>query len=184
MPKEKEHEEPTVARMEHQGDLLRPSTMADLRIPSVERMGYVEGLLRELDSQTKHHIHLVQQLAELQARTDISERNLRLTRDHLLSTLESTKEDVPLNWREATSRVRFVGARLGDAAMEVLKSRPTPLSVGELEAALNEGQFRFRTGHPKREIHAALLRQRAAQRNPEDDTWEYVPGKEVSKRAG
>ena len=184
MPKEKGREEPTVARREHQGDLLRPSTMADLRIPSIERVGYVEGLLQELDSQTKHHIQLVQQLAEWQARTDISERNLRLTRDHLLSTLESTKEDVPSNWREATSRVRFVGVRLGDAAMEVLKSHTHPLTVEEVEASLNEGQFRFRTGHPKREIHAALLRQRAAQRNAEDDTWEYVPGKEASKKAG
>lgn len=184
MPKESPAKENAVGGEDPRRNQYALMSLDKLRGPSVERMGFVDGLLKELMAQTKHHISLVQQLAELQARTAISERSLCLTRDHLLSTLESTKEDVPLNWREATSRVRFVGARLGDAAMEVLRSHTHPLTVEAVEAALNEGQFRFRTGHPKREIHAALLRQRAAQRNAEDDTWEYVPGKEVSKRAG
>ena len=59
------------------------------------------------------------------------------------------------------------------------------MTVEEIESALNDGQFRFRTGHPKREIHGALLRQRVVSRNRENETWEYVgkeeePAKKVS----
>ncbi len=155
----------------------------DLRMPSAERMGFVEGLLKALDEQTKHHVQLVQDLAEMQARVNISERNLRHTRDYLRSTLETTEEDVPENWREVIDRVRFVGARLGDAALDVLKTRGHPLTVEEIESALNDGQFRFRTGHPKREIHGALLRQRLVRRDAETETWEYVNEEKPAQKA-
>ena len=52
------------------------------------------------------------------------------------------------------------------------------MTVAEIETALNDGQFRFRTGHPKREIHGALLRQRLVRRDADAETWEFVDEEE------
>ncbi len=146
---------------------------------TLERRGFVDGLFMELHSQLHHHIELVEQMATLQARIEITERNLALTRDHLLVVLSRSDDAVPPNWQTVLAQVRFVGVRLGDACLEVLKEHPT-LTTQELLDALNRGQFRFRTGAPLREINAALLRHPRIKRV--DDRWYFEPeGQEVRR---
>lgn len=143
------------------------------RLPSAERIAFVDGLLRELAVLSGEHLERVQEMADLQARLDIGERNLIATRDYVNTVLSNTKEDVPNDWRELIASLEFLGMRLGDAALEVLRRSKHPLTPEEIESDLNDGQFRFRTGSPRREIHGALLRQPLVRRN-DDDTWEYV----------
>lgn len=143
------------------------------RGPSAERVGFVGGLFNALQDLLHTHTHIVLELGEIQGRFDISERNLRATRDHLLATVESSGEHVPKDWRKVIDQVRFLGARLGDAAIEVLKNEDDPCTLSEIHDVLNNGGFHFRTGTPLREIHAALIRQPGAKRDPETDTWRY-----------
>ena len=143
------------------------------RQPSVERQGFVAGLFDALREQLDRHLTLVRQLATLQGKVQVSERNLALTRDHLQALLEDTADEmVPEGWEDVLSRVRFVGVRLGSACLALLREHDA-LSTEELEIKLNEGQFRFNTGTPLREINAALLRQRHVVRI--DDRWHYRP---------
>ena len=140
-------------------------------VPSLERRAFVQGLFNELDDQLHRYLQLNGQLLDLQARMTIVERNLRLTREHLKIVLSRTDEEVPANWQETLQRVRFVGARQGDACVQVLREKGVPLTIGQIIDELNNGQFRFRTGTPLREVNAALLRQPNVKR--EDDHWVY-----------
>ena len=135
-----------------------------------ERVGFVEGLLDELNTQTERYVDLVNQLAKLQARLEVTERNLEATRDHIYAILSDTDEDVPSDWKEALKMVRFVGVRLGDACIALLKEHRV-LNADQLRKLLDNGQFRFRTGYPLREINAALLRHPHVERD--EDTWVY-----------
>ncbi|MPZ22762.1 MAG: hypothetical protein GEU28_04310 [Dehalococcoidia bacterium] len=141
--------------------------------PSAERIAFVQGLLDELQGQTAKHIERVMELAHLQAQLEIGERNLIATRDYLNSVLSQTKETVPHGWQALIRSLRFLGARLGDACVQVLRESEGPLEVAQIEGALNAGQYRFRTGTPRREIHAALLRQPRVKRT-DDGGWFYT----------
>lgn len=151
------------------------------RLISAERIGFVDGLLGELRELAHEHVARVQELAELEARIEIGERNLIATRDYINSVLSSSDEALPEGWLELIRSLEFLGMRLGDAAVEVLRRNSDAMSAGEIEAALNNGQFRFRTGSPRREIHAALLRQPKVDRV--GDKWLYVSDEEKEERS-
>ena len=145
--------------------------------PTLERRAYVNGLFQELMPQLHHHKEVAQQMLGLQAQIGLTERSLRVTRDHLLDVLSHTNEEVPPEWHEILDTVQFVGVRLGDACVQVLRKRES-LAVHELLHELNEGQMRFRTGTPLKEITAALLRQPRVRRD--GDHWVYVPEEQPS----
>lgn len=148
------------------------------RVPSAERRGYVNGLLDELFKQTQKHVERVEKLASLQAQIELGERNLIATRDYLQSLLSQPQDElVPNGWEALIRSLRFLGARIGDAVMDVLREHSHPVDLAEIEEELNGGQFRFRTGTPRREIHAALIRQPHARRT-DDGGWQYVAPKE------
>jgi hypothetical protein len=140
--------------------------------PTAERRGFVQGLFNELNEQLKRYLSVGTHLAELQGQMMIVERNLQLTRDLLESELSQTDEEVPQDWQKVLRKVRFVGARLGDACVEILREHP-PMTTQEILDHLNLGQFRFRTGTPLREMNAALLRQSHVQK--ENDRWYVIP---------
>jgi hypothetical protein len=150
--------------------------------PTLERRAFVNGLFNEMREQVARYAGLSAHMAELQARIMIVERNLQLTRDHLQAVLSETDEEVPKDWQKILKSIRFVGARLGDACMEILREG-SPLTTQEIVDGLNLGQFRFRTGTPLREVNAALLRQSNIKR--ENDRWIYTaPDIEPTPRGG
>lgn len=108
----------------------------------------------------------------IKARLLITERNLRLTRDHLRMMLTQTEEDVPQDWEKLLDTVRFVGMRLGDACIEVLSESQRRMTTQDIVDSLNNGQFRFRTSAPLREVNAALLRQPDIKKD--GDGWIYI----------
>jgi hypothetical protein len=141
---------------------------------TAEREGFVDGLLEALTTQVATHVDLVRQLANLQGQVSITERTLRITRDHLNEVLSHTKEATPPHWREVVASVRFVGARLGDACTQILSNALEPMALEDILDELNSGQFRFNTGSPLREINAALLRQPHAKRDKETAQWTWT----------
>jgi hypothetical protein len=125
---------------------------------TVEVDGYLSGLYKEFRSQVDHYLEVTHNLLELEARAEIQEKNLRVTRDHLALSVEKAKTvTIPKDWTSTLKSVRFVGLRLADACVALLREqkRMTPEA---LFAELNLGMFRFRTSSPLREIHGALLR--------------------------
>lgn len=168
MPKKKAKDVPT----EGQQYALIPGVEAvkEDRPRTLERRAFVDGMFNELNEQLVRYLRVVEQLADLQARIMIMERNLRLTREHLKIVLGRTDEDVPQDWEKTLRKIRFIGARLGDSIIEILQEHGG-LATQETLDELNRGQFRFRTGSPLREINAALLRQRRIKR--EGDRWIY-----------
>ena len=137
---------------------------------SLERHKFVDGLYAEFDRHYHYYLRLVGQTLELQGRLNVAERNLVMTRDYLMTMLGETEEEVPEDWDAVLKKIRFVGVRLGNACLEILAEKKS-LTTDDLQRHLNTGQFRFRTGSPLREIHAALLRQPKVKR--EDDRWVY-----------
>ena len=144
-----------------------------------ERMGFVEGLFGELESQLLRYIGCVRDHQRLQAQIEVVENALQTTRNYIRTQLADTEEEVPVDWELLLKRVRFVGYRLGDASVEVIKEAGT-INTHALLDALNNGQFRFRTGHPLREINAALLRAPHVYR--EDDFWVYDETRRKARR--
>ena len=143
-----------------------------------ERVSFVNGLLSELEDQMHRYLDLVSEEKSLQAKITLCERNLQATRDFIESQLQNTDEDVPWNWEKQLSQVRFVAVRIGDACIEVLREASANgedgLTTDEILQRLNDGQFRFRTGYPLREIHAALIRNGRVERD--QDTWRIKLG--------
>ena len=135
-----------------------------------ERAGFVDGLFEELQNQLQRYLHEVHELARLTGRIEILEQNLQATRDLIHAQLKDTDEDTPDDWEKTLGRVRFVGLRLGDACVQLLKENNS-LSTDHLRRLLDNGQFRFRTGFPLREINAALLRHPHISRD--EDIWSY-----------
>ena len=145
---------------------------------SIERQGYVQGLFLEMNTLLAHYQGLVEQISELQARIMITERNLCLTREHIRMVLGKTDEEVPTDWEDALNKIRFVGARLGDACVQIIQEKETGATLQEIVDLLNLGQYRFRTGTPLREVNAALLRQPNVLKK--DDCWLYRGLKAIS----
>ena len=136
--------------------------MAKRKIPqtlTLESHAYLAGLFGDFAQQMDRYKSLTRDLMGLEARMEIAEKTLCLTRDHLqlaLTTIEGGS-----GWRERynaeAAKVRFIGKRLVDACEEALAEHKK-LTPEKLLDALNDGTFRFRTTAPLREIHAALLR--------------------------
>jgi hypothetical protein len=140
-------------------------------VPTVEVDGYLSGLYKEFHEQVSHYQSLTHHLAELEARTEIAEKNLRVTRDHLALAVEKARSvTIPPDWTRTLKSVQFVGVRLVDACVALLREqqRMTPAA---LLRELNLRMFRFRTSAPLREIHGALLRHSNVQREGDEWVW-------------
>ena len=140
------------------------------RSVTAEREGYVEGLFEELEEQLDRYVEFSKQIQKIQAQIGIAEGTIQAIRGYIYTQFSNTEEDVPANWEMLLKQARFVGARLGDACVEILKEQ-NELSKAEMLDELNEGQYRFRTPHPLREINAALLRHPKIRK--EGDMWIY-----------
>lgn len=138
--------------------------------PTTEAVSWVGGLFTEYSEQLSRYHELTAHLMSLQARIELVEKNLCVTRDHLALTIEKSEEPMPEDWRNALNRARFVGMRLADACLGLLKERKR-LTHTEMLNALNLGMFRFRTNAPAREIHGALLRQPYVKRTLDGWMW-------------
>jgi hypothetical protein len=122
-----------------------------------ESTSYLRGLFNEFQHQVLRYRELTGELLGLEARIELCEKMLCLTRDHLALAISQTQDAMPRDWSSVLKSARFVGVRLADACAACLQeqNRMTP---EELLDRLNKGLFRFRTNSPLREIHAALLR--------------------------
>lgn len=141
---------------------------------TMEADAYLMGLYTAFAEQAKQYELRTNELLQLEARVDIAEKNLRVTRDHLAMSVQRAEGIVPPRaWSAALAKVRFVGMRLADACVELLreKQRMTPR---ELLEGLNSGMFRFRTSAPLREIHGALLRHPNVRRSDDQQHWLWM----------
>ena len=146
----------------------RPKKIADPKSSragqtALEATSFLSGLFEEFQEQKQRYAHMTGSLLSLEARIELTEKTLCLTRDHLAMSIEKTDSAVPNDWTKILNSVRFVGMRLADACMTLLQEHGK-MTPKEILTALNNGMFRFRTNSPLREIHAALLRQNSAKR--------------------
>lgn len=133
------------------------------RTQTNEATSYLGGLFAAFHEQTQQYAQLTSQLLHLEARIELAEKTLSLTRDHLNMTINQTDSAAPHAWDKVLLSVRFVGVRLADACTALLKEKKK-LTPDELLSGLNSGMYRFRTNSPLREIHAALLKQSSVKR--------------------
>jgi hypothetical protein len=148
-----------------------PDSPVDPNSITVEASGYLRGLFTEFTQQVHRYAALTDQLVQLEARIELTEKMVVLTRDHLAMTIEQTDSAAPHDWNATLKRVQFVGCRLVDACLTLLREHKK-LAPSEILLKLNLSMFRFRSNAPLREIHAALLRQPSVKRT--DDAWVWV----------
>jgi hypothetical protein len=148
-----------------------PDNPVDPNSITIEASGYLRGLFTEFTQQVHRYAALTDQLVQLEARIELTEKMVVLTRDHLAMTIEQTDSAAPHDWNATLKRVQFVGCRLVDACLTLLREHKK-LAPSEILLKLNLGMFRFRSNAPLREIHAALLRQPSVKRT--DDAWVWV----------
>jgi len=77
---------------------------------------------------------------------------------------------MPPKWIEQIKRARFVGMRLADACIMLVKESKR-ITHTDMLNALNKGLFRFRTNAPLREIHGAMVRQPFVKRVSDGWMW-------------
>lgn len=126
---------------------------------TLESGAFLNGLFKDFAEQVNRYKSLTAHLMEIEARIELAEKMLSLTRDHLemaLNTTEGSKERMREFIKESKG-VRFVGMRLTDACTIVLKEH-RKITPTKLLDAINEGTFRFKSNAPLREIHAALIK--------------------------
>lgn len=137
-----------------------------------ESTAYLEGLFQAFREHVAEYNRLTAMLLQLEARIELAEKTLSLTRDHFAMTINHTEGAVPHEWDKVLANVRFVGVRLADACVALLKEgKNKKLTPEELLTQLNSGMFRFRTNSPLREIHAALLKQSSVKRSGAYWAW-------------
>ena len=124
---------------------------------TAESTAYLSGLFSEFLEQQHKYSQLTEELLSLEARIELAEKTLCLTRDHFKMTVARTQDALPKDWNKVLNSVRYVGIRLADACAQSLREHGK-LTPEQLLRDLNEAMFRFRTNSPLREIHAALLR--------------------------
>lgn len=139
---------------------------------TLERRAFVNGLFGELRDQVERYHDLSHEWLEMQGRMEVSEKAVRIVRDHLQAAMEGSEEEVPPHWQKVLDKVRFVGMRTADACLVVLKERGK-LTTEELLSELNAGAFRFNSPYPLRELNAAMLRHPHVKRD--GDCWTYEP---------
>lgn len=146
---------------------IRPKKM-----PTLEVDGYLSGLYAEFAQQVEHYAELTHNMLALQARVEIAEKNLRVTRDHLALCVERAKQvTIPPNWTKTLQHVQFVGVRLADACVVLLREHKR-MAPEQIFHELNTRMYRFRTDTPLREIHGALLRHPFVSRDGKDWVWD------------
>lgn len=148
---------------------------------STEANAFLNGLYREFREQAKRYHDLTAELLSLEARIELAEKTLCLTRDHLAMTIARTDSSTPRDWDEALRSTRFVGVRLADACMALLQENKK-MTPQEILVGLNKAMFRFRTNSPLREIHAALLRQNFAKKVGPSWVWTGKAGHQLPLR--
>ena len=137
-----------------------------------ESTAYLQGLFNAFQEHVAEYNAMTAHLLEMEARIELAEKTLSLTRDHLNMTINQTEGAAPHEWDKVLNSVRFVGVRLADACMALLQeSTQKKLTPDELLNQLNHGMFRFRTNSPLREIHAALLKQSSVKRSGSHWVW-------------
>lgn len=139
-----------------------------------ESTAYLGGLFQEFCELTKKYNDLTGHLLSLEARIELAEKTLCLTRDHFAMTIARTQDAVPNDWSKVLNSVRFVGVRLADACAKSLQEHGK-MTPEKLLRDLNDGMFRFRTNSPLREIHAALLRHPYVRKSGGVYTWVAPP---------
>jgi hypothetical protein len=164
----------------HPAPSQRPKKIANPRSgragqTALEATSFLSGLFEEFQEQKARYAHMTGSLLSMEARIELAEKTLCLTRDHLAMSIEKTDSAVPHDWTDILNSVRFVGMRLADACMTLLQEHGK-MTPKEICTALNNGMFRFRTNSPLREIHAALLRQQSAKRV--GNAWVWTGTKE------
>jgi hypothetical protein len=122
-----------------------------------ESTAYLGGLFEEFQEQAHKYQTMTGDLLALEARVELLEKTMCLTRDHLAMMVGKTQDAIPHDWSKTLNSVRFAGVRLIDACAKSLQEHKK-MTPEELLRELNNGMFRFRTNSPLREIHAALLR--------------------------
>jgi hypothetical protein len=153
-----------------------------------EAVSFIRGLHAEFSEQLSRYTDLIAHLFELEARIEVVEKNLIVTRDHFALAITNCEERVPSEWTSELARSRFVGVRLADACMALLRERKR-MTQDQMVDALNMGQFRFRTNSPAREIHAGLLAHKKNVKRVadgwvwvgEDDTQSVLPLRAVRR---
>jgi hypothetical protein len=146
-----------------------------------ETNSYIDSVFQEFRANVVRYMQLIGQELALQARLELAEKTLCLTRDHLQMTIGAAGCAAHhLDWSAAFNEVRFAGVRLVDACMTLLQERGK-LTPQEMLTALNAGLFRFRTSSPLREIHAALMKQRRVKRIGDAYVW-AGGGEQISLR--
>ena len=143
---------------------------------TTEETAWIRGLYQEFTDQVTRYHGFTNRLHELEARIELTEKLLCLTREQFRDEVAKAETAAPGDWEKVFNSVRFVGVRLVDACLTLLQERKK-LTSQQLLKGLNIGMFRFRSNAPLREIHAALLRQRRVKK--EDDTWMWVGGPEA-----
>ena len=136
-----------------------------------ETHGYLSGVYADFNEQVSKYVELVNHLHFVQARVELAEKNLSNTREHFAGVIAKCKDSVlPQDWSMTLARAKFVGVRLSEACMGLLKEHRR-LSPQRLLEALNRGQYRWKTPTPFREIHGALIKQAWAAREGDDYVW-------------
>jgi len=149
---------------------------------TLEASAFLSGLFTHFEAQRCSYNDLIVDLRRVEARIELEEKTLALTREHLQMAMADTEGTViPLIWRDALKSVRFVGVRLADACVAVLQERKR-LTQEELTDELNRGNFRFRTNSPFREIHAALLKNPQIERDGQTYIWTAPREKQITMR--
>jgi hypothetical protein len=147
-----------------------------------EAESYLRGAFAELQAEQRRYLDLINLQQQTEARLTLTEQKICLTRDHLLLTISECDGSVTKrNWEPTFEAIRFVGVRLGDACMMLLQEHKK-LTTEDLQHHLNHGMFRFRTTSPLREIHAAMIQQRQANRVGDKWVWNGADEKQISLR--
>src|ERR1700730_17706677 len=87
---------------------------------TTEATAFLTGLHKEFEQQVRHYHDLTASLLEIEARIELAEKQLCLTRDHLAMAVSRTEAATPRDWARTLESVRFVGWRLADACVEIL----------------------------------------------------------------
>ena len=126
---------------------------------TLESSAYLEGLFQDFEQQMSRYKSLTAHRMGLEARLELAEKTLILTRDHLKIALQTTEgcNKFAEKYKRESAKVRFIGMRLVDICEQVIAENKK-ITPEKLLDAINEGTYRFKSNAPLREIHAALLR--------------------------
>ena len=139
---------------------------------TMESMSYIHGVYDAFHKQVHDYQTLTDQLLRLEGQIVLAEKQVQVARDHLCMVIENTPTALPSDWDKTLGTVRFVGVRLAEACLQLLRDQ-SPMTTEDLVQGLNYGMYRWRSNSPARELNAAMLRQKSVKR--EEGNWIYTP---------